>query len=342
MIHTSDIKDIFESIQLHSPTQYSIKGVVRTVSQAQQQNFALVQAFSSTLPTEDSDDIQTLMPYLENDLYSKFYVKPQDNIAPNAYSLQARDFISELSKANNGIGTWESGWKVLSIEDSGRIKVTKDNVFFWVDKTGIRTNKKDIQPNTYCRIRIVKEMRQLVSGFYMAIGNGDNNNQNDTMRNLVRLYWNLTPEIAPTYMKLVTERLNSSRIPFRTKVLSNPNSYTRADSGVLYIEKIYFSRIKDAVNDIYHQIKNFMKPDVPLFTKYLHDGLGLAEDPGNGMSFGMSRCKILANSLCLSFSNNYNDHESKISALEESFKKEGLNPEYPYLERNSKDVYHLS
>lgn len=341
MTYDSEIKQIVDAVQVHSPTQYSINGQLRNIPQLQQPFASPSVKTADTHAMEEPRGAQMLMPYLENELYSKFYIKPTEGNNSNTYIWQARDFMNELSRANNGTGTWESGWKIVSVEDSGRIKVTKDNIIFWVDMTGILTKKKNIRPGDFCRIRIAKEMRQLVPGFYMAIGNGDINNQRDTMKNLVRLYWNLTSEIAPTYMRLVTERLNAGSLPFRTKVLSDPRSYTRADAGVLYIEKVYFTRIRNAVNDIYNQIKDHLKPEVPMFTKRLYDGLGLAEDPGNGMSFGMSRCKILAKSLCNCYEKGYSDMESRMSVFASSFEEEGINPELPYLEPKSQDIYNL-
>jgi hypothetical protein len=40
-----------------------------------------------------------------------------------------------------------------------------------------------------------------------------------------------------------------------------------------------------------------LRPDVPPLTKELARGLSLAEDPGDGLSFGESRCAALARAL---------------------------------------------
>jgi hypothetical protein len=79
-----------------------------------------------------------------------------------------------------------------------------------------------------------------------------------------------------------------------------------------------------------------------MFTKPLAPGLGLAEDPNNGMSFGQSRCKIAAEALWSSFAQGLTDPDSRLSALARAFRQAGLDPELPFLERGSTDSYDLS
>ena len=74
-------------------------------------------------------------------------------------------------------------------------------------------------------------------GFYCAIGDGDEDDARDAPAPLVRFYWHLTARAAVPYMAAITGRLNQRGIPFRTKVLSDPNGYGRADAGVLYLER---------------------------------------------------------------------------------------------------------
>jgi hypothetical protein len=44
-----------------------------------------------------------------------------------------------------------------------------------------------------------------------------------------------------------------------------------------------------------------MRPGTPVFTKFLAPGLGLAEDPGQGDSFGQHRCRLLADAMILAY-----------------------------------------
>jgi hypothetical protein len=276
-----------------------------------------------------------LLKFIEQDIYSNFYHRPSPYSPLKSFPV-VDDFITALSKANYGAGTWEPGWTIIAVEDDGRIVVSKNQVNYWVEPVDLLTTTENIHPGNLCRVRIAKEMRYLYPGFYMAIGNGY---APDTSGPLVRLYWNLTPKGAVHYMKLITERLNEKQIPFRTKVVSEPGLYHRADAGVLYVEKVFFLQIQALIRDIYQEIRTGLKSEVPMFTKPIGEGLGLAEDPGNGLSFGLSRCRIVARGLWLGYTKGQTDPELRLSALISVFQSEGLNPERPYLEKDSDDIY---
>jgi hypothetical protein len=82
-----------------------------------------------------------------------------------------------------------------------------------------------------------------------------------------------------------------------------------------------------------------MKPYTPLFAKQLLPGLALAEDPGNGQSFGMSRCGLLAQSVVNSWQQGRQSQESRMSILRALFEQAGLNPDKPHLSLSSVDHY---
>lgn len=78
-------------------------------------------------------------------------------------------------------------------------------------------------------------------------------------------------------MALVTEQLNREGIPFKTKVLSNPHQYLRADAGVLYVDQRDFGRLRPIIKQLYDDLRTGLNAPVPMFTKRLAPGLGLAE-----------------------------------------------------------------
>ena len=338
-----DLRLIMEAVEIHSPTQYSIFGELRDYSN--QPPAAAAQTPAQTDARADDSATQpnfVFQPFLENDLYSRLYVRPTPG-APAAYNaLAQRDHISALSAANNGTGTWEPGWRIISLGDDGRAEVSRDMVSFWVQPTGLSTATGKIRVGDFCRVRIAKEMRQLMPGFYFAFGNGSQQETRDKSDPLVRFYWHLTAEAAVPYMALATALLNQARLPFRTKVLSDPTYYVRADAGVLYLERRHFGAARDIVREIHERIGPGLRREVPMFTKALADGLGLAEDPNNQMSFGQSRCKIAARVLCSCFARGVRDAEERLSMLMKAFVDEGLDPASPYLDKNATDFYSLT
>jgi hypothetical protein len=180
--------------------------------------------------------------------------------------------FSRCRKPTPAGGAWEPGWRIVREEADGRIAVTKDAVTFWVDPARIRMSTGPVRAGSFCRVRIGKELRNLIPGFYMAIGDGDANDSRDGSHDLARIYWNLPAELAVPYMALVTNQLNTARVPFRTKVLSDPAAYGRADAAVLYFERRDFPVVAPVVRDIYHALGGLPGRSRPMFTLPLAGG----------------------------------------------------------------------
>lgn len=325
----ADLKIIMDAVEILSPTEYSIFGERRDFSQA-----AAVASDAAPSPVFGAA--------LEAELYRRLYTRPTSGAAFAPNLLAQRDHISLLSAANNGTGTWEPGWRINSLDDGGRVCVSRDEVSFWVPPSGLRTRTGSIRKGDFCRVLIGKEMRHLVPGFYFAFGNGAQQDERDTTDPLVRLYWHLTAGAAAQYMAVTTSLFNRAGIPFRTKVLSEPASYVRADAGVLYLERRWFGPARGLVTEIQRTLGAGLRTDVPLFTKPLAEGLGLAEDPHNQLSFGQSRCQLAARALWDCFVRGVGHAEERVSLLMDAFREEGLDPEFPYLDKNSTDSYSLT
>jgi hypothetical protein len=325
----ADLKAVMDAVEIHSPTEYSIFGERRDFSQA---------------PAAPGDAARSPVfePALEAELYRRLYTRPTGGGASAPNVLAQRDHISALSAANNGRGTWEPGWRINSLDEGGRVRVSRDEVSFWVPPSGLRTRTGEIKEGDFCRVLIGKEMRHLVPGFYFAFGDGAQQDGRDTSDPLVRLYWHLTAGAAAQYMALTTSLFNRAGIPFRTKVLSDPASYVRADAGVLYLERRWFGPARAIVLEIHRAMRAGLRADVPMFTKPLAEGLGLAEDPHNRMSFGQSRCRLAARALWACFVRGVGGDEGRVSLLMDTFREEGLDPLFPYLDKNSTDSYSLT
>jgi hypothetical protein len=366
-----DLRTLAEAAEIHSPTRYALfgeqrdfappappdapaaappdaapcaaAGVMTLDAALATTTTATTTATTATLTVaEDLPDAPVFMPTLEMELYSRLYVRPQPSAAAAAPDpLAQRDHLSALSAANGGVGTWEPGWRVVAVEADGRYAVTKDQVTFWVPPEGLRTRTGRARPGDFCRVWVGKEMRHLLPGFYFAYGNGDQQETRDRADPLVRFYWHLTRESAAEYMGLVTALFNRAGVPFRTKVLSDPGSYVRADAGVLYLELRYFAAARPLVIRVHEALATKLRPEVPLFAKRLADGLGLAEDPSSGMSFGQSRCRLAARGLWDCFRRGLAERDARLASIAEAFRAEGLDPAAPHLERGSRDFYAL-
>src|SRR5262249_4386404 len=154
-------------------------------------------------------------------------------------------------------------------------------------------------------------------GFYMALGERDLGDGPD--RAVVRLYWHLKAEAAPGFVAKASTALNAAGIPFRLKVVNDPNRYTRCDAGVLYVARGDYEKLRPIAQRLYGDIVAGLRQATPAFTKTLAPGLGLAEDPGSGASFGMSRCHIVAEALVRARERGTKDVAGRLATIEECF-----------------------
>lgn len=114
---------------------------------------------------------------------------------------------------------------------------------------------------------------------------------------LVRVYWHLAPNGAWRFVRAMTRELAPTGVPARFKVLQNPADYKRADAAVLYAPVDSWPQIAAPVRRAHLDLQRHMRPLRPLFTLDLGHGLALAEDPGEGESFGMRRAGQLADAV---------------------------------------------
>jgi hypothetical protein len=263
-----------------------------------------------------------------------------DNSYVKVYSNN-REFVNELSQNNFGTGTWEAGWKIVKLEDNGQIAALKNDLTVWFDRTYFRLKDNDRgkpKVGEYGYVKMPKEFRNLLPGFYMVNGNKlQEENNNDI---LVRLYWNVQFSHAGLLVKLISSCLNNLRVPFKFKILNNPMSYPRADAAVLYIHKEYYRKSEKSINKIYSQIRDFLCYPTPFFAKTMAPGLSLAEDPKkNAESFGQNRSRLLAQSLYQIKVNKTKTIDKMIEEIGLHFKKSNININSPYMNPNSIDDY---
>jgi hypothetical protein len=155
----------------------------------------------------------------------------------------------------------------------------------------------------------------------------------------LRFYWNVEAEAAPAFLAAVGTGLDRRRIPFQAKVPADPRGYGRADCGVLYLDGEAAAAAIDLVQSVHAGISADLRPETPLFAHCLAPGLAWAEGPPTGESFGMQRCRLVAEGLVLAFEQRARTAKARVGAVLARMQSYGLdldaverNPgtHYPY------------
>jgi HopA1 effector protein family len=251
-------------------------------------------------------------------------------------------FFQQLHDANCGTGYFEEGWKVLREAEDGGLWVQGGGLRLYVERERyLREAEQQAKAGDVVAVKMPKNRMQ--SGFYMAVSNlGFSRPQaGDT---LVRIYFNVTAEGSIKVMKSLTQGLNEIDIPFSFKVLYNPKDYNRFDSGVLYFDGQHYEVVARVLESVHAECRSHFVNKIPLFTKQIALGLGVAEEPDNKFadreSFGMNRCQIVANGLFESFQRGQNSYSDKMNEIMNQFSLADIGLQHPHINSGAKDIYY--
>ncbi|NEO77964.1 T3SS effector HopA1 family protein [Moorena sp. SIO4G3] len=256
------------------------------------------------------------------------------------------EFYQQLEKSNHSKGWFHPDYLVVKQEDDRSLAVKYD---------GITVH---IQPERYLKLEEQSaSVNDLVSVWtpaggierqlYTAVGEGE---IDDTLwknpdNQVVLAYFNFDPEAAVILMKYLTTKLNEVEMPFVFKVLHNPLNYHRYDSGILQFHQSNYKLMRQILQTIYSEIESHFKSQVPIFTKAIAPGIGLAENPYSkllftyGETFGMNRCRIVANAIVEAYMNGDESPEARMKYIIQHFEQMGIDLERPYLNPGSEDIY---
>lgn len=239
-------------------------------------------------------------------------------------------FVQALSAANHGRGSVEPGWRLSGGGDS-ELVIERDGLRLWATPADV----VETGDAGSVGVRLPRELLRLSPGFYMALGDRGLTAGEDVLR----FYWNLRSEGAPRFVRRATGLLNQRGVPFRLKVANEPAAYTRHDAGVLYVPSRDYRTVAPVVAAVYREVALDLGAAVPALTKRLAPGLGLAEDPGDGKSFGTHRCALIAEGIADAHEQAATSAEARFEHVARRFEAAGISLDAPFLNPGSSDDY---
>jgi len=282
-----------------------------------------------------------LVAALRDCLYARCYCTPFPGAEPSpAAATPARELTPELSAANAGQPRWDGGWQITRMEASGQVLAQKGGrtrslwpgEFLTFDGPGVPP-----RAGSQISVYFPHESRTMQPGFYFAFSEVESDPADESR--LTRFYWNIREPGAVPLTQWLTRTLNRFQIPFRYKCLTNAAQFERLDAAVLYVSKKFFRISAELLAAGLETLREFLRPETPLFTRQLASGLAFAEDPGNGESFGMNRCRILAEALWSAASKGLVGESERFQEVANHFTQYGLRLDRAHLNAHSADFY---
>jgi hypothetical protein len=280
---------------------------------------------------DESERRNYLVACLREELYCSFYChgRPVTARWGEPEPVSADPWLEEaMSQANTGSGSWQAGWTVQRLE-RGEAVVATDGLRARVEIGNCRASGA-IRPGDTVSIRLPKELPDLSPGFYTALSEVPSDPASSA--SVVRVYWNIDCASAPALVSTLTSRLNAREEPFRLKVADHPSRFTRCDAAVLYLPSDNFRALREMLGEVAVPLRAHLRRHIPAFTLELAPGVGLAEDPGDGGSFGVRRCALLADGIVRAHDRGISDGHARLAEVAARFGEDGVRIDAPYLE----------
>jgi hypothetical protein len=246
----------------------------------------LPRGFASLLPEAAARDL--LVSRMRARLYESFYCLGGVEAIRNEHDrgLPDADLVAALSAANSGAGSWERGWR-LEQERGDELLISRNGISVRARPSECRTRNDQ----GGLLVAFPSELPALSPGFFTAVG--DLNLDPDDDELVGRLYFNVSRRGAPALVSEVTSALNRAPVPFRLKVVDNPDGFDRCDAALRYTLAADVRRRRRLLRQMVDRCTVQLRMRTAVFTKPLAPGVGFAEERGDtGESFGIRRCGI--------------------------------------------------
>jgi hypothetical protein len=325
------LRTLLRAVAIHSPMEYELAGRTHKV--------APFGAGQSPTWTSWSAGEPPLVVDLTTRIYEEAYCRPlgtRQEPPQTSVSL-----IEELSAANAGRDRWEGGWTLVQLMPNGYASARKgDLANTFAPGEFAAASPGALSPGAAVHVQFARESRTQQPGFYIV--NGETPAPSGSDSRMTRIYWHISQHGAVPLTRAVSTLLNRYEAPFRFKTLAYTSAYSRADSAVLFFAARYFQLIARLLPAIRAEIRDHLREATPLMTYRLADGIGLAEDPATGESFGMSRSRLIAQAIWDAYARGTQSEESRMMELSIQFSRHGLSLDKPHLRAASADIYEVA
>ncbi|WP_299123442.1 T3SS effector HopA1 family protein [uncultured Tenacibaculum sp.] len=338
--YEKQLNKLLSAIEITSSSSYKVEEELIKVYQ-QSPCYNYIKSLSDFGKHEQIDETLTrkqLHQHLTNTLYTRFYcgVKKEDTDFKLPDKRERVAFMKNLSLHNNSVQDLDKNWMIYSIDSQGGMYAEKNGTLrpvipnTYITESTESTMKVGQNINFYRQ----KEKFDAQPVFYYVFGNEYLTNDCDK----IRIYWNILPEAAGNLVHEITSILNEYRIPFHFKCLNHPDLFKRNDNAVLYINVEHLSIVSLLIRSIITVLKESLIDRIPLFTKKIAAGVSIAEDPGLGQSFGMSRSEMIAESLIKARENAIDDVTERNLFIKQFLVNNGIGIDRIYLNPHTNEL----
>jgi hypothetical protein len=292
----------------------------------------LVEALRARWP---ENDIETL----RDALYLRAFARDFAGQEPMRAALPADELRRRLSAANRGRDRWEAGWRIERAETSGAITAVRGAMRRACPPGDYApTFAESLPPRAGMAVTVLfpRESLTLQREVYYAFGDAPAAAEDGAPS--LRVYFHAPEDVLPELHSSLTGAFNRLGIPFTLKTMLAPSERDRSDATVLYLPPGRWPQGEAAVKNLPPSVLARLGPRTPMLTLRIAPGVGMAESPASGESFGMHRCRLLAESILEARRARSEDLEARMQAVERRFRAAGVDLALPHLQSRQAPV----
>ena len=268
---------------------------------------------------------------LSDALYRRWYLQ-LDTPPPVSGPLRAveLDLAAALRGAHAGSEAFGAGWRAGRVSTHGRVEAVREGSVrllercdYVVPGRGARRAEPGDELLVVDRIDFAEE-----AGFWVThLGAWPP----EPPAPLVRVYWRVSLDGAPALVRLLTVAVSDVSVPAALKVVADASAFGRADALVLYVARDALGGLAGALRDAARRMEGSLRDPPPRLTRRVAPGVGLAEGPADGASFGQSRCRLIAAALAAAGAGGPGWVERGVAAIRRRLDQAGIDPDRSHL-----------
>lgn len=263
------------------------------------------------------------------ELYTHWFTMSGHGLRPAALA-EPPTLIARLRHAHAGTLRFEDGWRVVASPEQGTIVAERRGEqvmlappdFVNLDRPAAPARIGDTVAVTARRDEI-----DLENGWWMT----DGRNGPAPPTPMVRLYWNCPPRSAPELVAGLTAVLEGEGVPYTMKCPVDAALFGRVDAVVVYVTPAVYESTKPELRELHARLADSLDGPTPPLTLRLARGVAAAEDPGDGQSYGQSRCAAVADALTTAHRRSTAADDQLVAAMLDGLAVHGISRTHPFL-----------
>ena len=152
---------------------------------------------------------------------------------------------------------------------------------------------------------------------------------------VVRVYWNCPVEAVAPLVGGITAALEGRGGRYGLKCPLTRELFDRVDCVVLYLGVEEWRAASGDLREVHASLAARLREPVPPLTLRLGRGASVAEDPGDGGSFGQSRVRAVADGLAAAAARGLDEDPEVLGVVLDRLRSHGISPEWPHLRAGS-------